>query len=188
MQFTCRDGGVAHVRPIEPRDADGVHALFLALIDDGRGQVMQRSDLPPRPQWDERDLAVWLPGGERTGARGQRFLALRDHEVVGEASIHRFSPAFLRHGAIISVGIHPKAQGLGLGRALVETLLAWADAPPRDGEPAIERVELYVRADNPRAIALYRSVGFEEEGRRRGFVRTPDGECVDDLVLTRRTP
>lgn len=86
------------------------------------------------------------------------------------------------------MGIHPKAQGLGLGRALVETLLAWADAPPRDGEPAIERVELYVRADNPRAIALYRSVGFEEEGRRRGFVRTPDGERVDDLVLTRRTP
>lgn len=187
MQFTCRDGAQAVIRPIEPRDADGVHALTLALVEDGRGQVMSMADLPERAAWEARDLAPWLPGGERTGARGQRYLALRDGEVVGEGSIHRFSPSFLRHGAIISVGIHPKAQGLGLGRALVEALLQWADTSPPGEEPPIERVELYVRADNPRAIALYRSVGFEEEGRRRGFVRTLDGGRVDDLVLTRRS-
>ena len=46
-----------------------------------------------------------------------------------------------------------------------------------------ESVELQVRADNPRAIALYRSHGFEHEGTRRALVRADDGRLVDDLVM-----
>jgi 8-oxo-dGTP pyrophosphatase MutT (NUDIX family) len=42
-----------------------------------------------------------------------------------------------------------------------------------------------VRADNARAIALYRSLGFAWESTRRGFLRLADGRPVDDLVLVR---
>jgi hypothetical protein len=39
-----------------------------------------------------------------------------------------------------------------------------------------------------RAVALYESLGFAQEGRRVGFVRLPDGQFIDDLILTLRLP
>jgi RimJ/RimL family protein N-acetyltransferase len=45
----------------------------------------------------------------------------------------------------------------------------------------LEKIELTVHASNEPAIALYRSLGFEEEGkRRRGWL--VDG-AYDDIVL-----
>ena len=59
------------------------------------------------------------------------------------------------------------------------TLIAWA------GDHGIERMELYVRSDNDRAIRMYDSLGFERESVRRRYIRDPDGSHVDDFVLVR---
>jgi putative acetyltransferase len=103
--------------------------------------------------------------------------------LVGEGSIVRFKLRMLRHVGVLGLGVHPAAQGLGVGRALLEQLLGWARAHRDADGGRVERVELYTRADNARAIALYRSVGFTLEGTRRGFVRRQDGALIDDLVM-----
>ena len=64
----------------------------------------------------------------------------------------------------------------GLGRRLIEPTLEAARAFP------LARVELAVRADNERAIALYRKVGFEVEGRRRRAMLV-DGVYYDDIIM-----
>jgi [ribosomal protein S18]-alanine N-acetyltransferase len=46
---------------------------------------------------------------------------------------------------------------------------------------------LEVAVDNMAAIALYRSLGFVEVGRRRGYYRRPAGG-VDALLLSRSLP
>lgn len=57
-----------------------------------------------------------------------------------------------------SIMVHPQARGRGLGRRLVTSLLAWAEAHSGvDG-----RVFLQVEATNAPAIALYRSLGFTD--------------------------
>jgi ribosomal protein S18 acetylase RimI-like enzyme len=48
----------------------------------------------------------------------------------------------------------------------------------------LERLELYVRADNAPARALYRELGFAHEGTRARFVRLEDGTFVDDLIFS----
>jgi RimJ/RimL family protein N-acetyltransferase len=50
--------------------------------------------------------------------------------------------------------------GRGIARALLETMLAWAQAGG-----AVRKINLRVRADNTRAIALYEHLGFAHEGR-----------------------
>ena len=65
------------------------------------------------------------------------------------------------------------ARGRGLGRALVVALLE------RLRGQGARRVSLEVRSRNAPAIALYRSLGFENEGVRPKYYR--DGE--DALVL-----
>ena len=46
------------------------------------------------------------------------------------------------------------------------------------------RIQLFVHADNPRAIALYRKVGFVEEGvlRDAAFM---DGKFRDSLLMAK---
>jgi RimJ/RimL family protein N-acetyltransferase len=72
--------------------------------------------------------------------------------------------------------LQPQAQGHGLGRACVRLLaqMAFRDL-------GAHRFWLDVKSRNERALALYRSEGFVEEGRLRESVRTADG--YDSLVV-----
>jgi len=81
-----------------------------------------------------------------------------------------------RHCGHLGLGLLPEWRGRGVGRRLIERTLDAARAFP------LSRVELAVRADNEGAIALYRRVGFAEEGRRRRAVRV-DGIYYDDIMM-----
>ena len=48
-------------------------------------------------------------------------------------------------------------------------------------------MELHVHADNDRAMALYRSLGFTEEGRHRAFALKA-GRYVDCFSMARLHP
>ncbi len=74
-----------------------------------------------------------------------------------------------------TIAVAPAAQGGGIGRRLLATLLAEADA---HGGP----VYLDVRTDNEPAIGLYSSVGFERIGTRPRYYR-PSG--ADAYVMRR---
>ena len=66
-------------------------------------------------------------------------------------------------GEIANVAVHPDFWRQGVGRALVQTALDKA------AELGFPRVMLEVRASNEAAQTLYRSFGFEEDGRRRAY-------------------
>ncbi|MGO1181786.1 MAG: mycothiol synthase [Micrococcaceae bacterium] len=57
-------------------------------------------------------------------------------------------------GEVYAVGVHPQAQGSGLGRVLTARGLNHL------AEQNCQRIVLYVDADNAPAVALYRSLGF----------------------------
>ena len=88
----------------------------------------------------------------------------------------------IAHNGILSMGVLPAFQGLGLGRVLLEEIVRWSE------EHGVERIDLYILADNHRAIALYRSFGFETLGSRQAYVRRPDGTECDDLYMSRWRP
>ena len=77
---------------------------------------------------------------------------------------------------ILNLCVRADLRGRGLGRRLLQLLIDRA----RDG--GNEAVFLEVRPSNPRAIALYESVGFETVGRRKGYYQAHGGR-EDALVL-----
>ena len=105
-----------------------------------------------------------------------QFVAVADRQVVGWCDIIRHSFPSHAHAGRLGMGIIPPYRDRGLGRQLIETTLQAA----RDG--GIERVELSVHADNPRAIALYEKVGFVREGLVRRSVRI-DGRYKDAILM-----
>jgi hypothetical protein len=49
--------------------------------------------------------------------------------------------------------------------------------------PEIETIILGVRADNHRAIALYRKHGFVQSGCAKDYLKMPSGNYVDEITM-----
>jgi ribosomal-protein-alanine N-acetyltransferase len=77
---------------------------------------------------------------------------------------------------ILNVAVAPASRGQGIGRTLLDAVLA---AIVRAGT---RRVFLEVRVSNAAACRLYAGAGFREVGRRRGYYDHPR---EDALILAR---
>lgn len=80
-------------------------------------------------------------------------------------------------GEILSIGVVPAWQRLGIGKRLVEGL---ARAAKR---AEAKRLFLEVAEDNAGAIAMYRQIGFVENGRRKAYYARTGAPAVDALML-----
>jgi RimJ/RimL family protein N-acetyltransferase len=82
------------------------------------------------------------------------------------------------HHGVFGISVHADWRGRGIGTALITSLLDWAAAEPR-----IEKVCLGVFDANHGARALYRRLGFVEEGRTVRCFKYPDGRYADDIPM-----
>ncbi|MFG3422508.1 GNAT family N-acetyltransferase [Micromonospora sp. NPDC049460] len=131
----------------------------------------------PRDVDEERARTMWL-----VPPPGRTVVAVDpDGAVLGSAKLvpNQLGPG--DHVANASFMVAPTAGGRGLGRALGEHVLALARA---DGYRAMQFNA--VVATNTRAVALWRSLGFEVVGRVPEAFRHPDQGYVDLLVMHRR--
>jgi ribosomal protein S18 acetylase RimI-like enzyme len=87
-----------------------------------------------------------------------QFVALVDNSVVGWCDILPKPRPVLRHTGVLGIGVVEDYRGHGIGPALLATTLKAAR------QRGITRVELHVRENNTRAIALYEKFGFVREG------------------------
>jgi ribosomal protein S18 acetylase RimI-like enzyme len=99
-------------------------------------------------------------------------------QIVGHGMLDPLQLAAVRHVVRLTLVAHPGWQGRGIGRALLERLIEWARSAP-----AVEKIELNVRASNAGAQALYRKMGFAEIGRWRRRVKIAPGHYVDDVAM-----
>ena len=112
---------------------------------------------------------------ELAGAHGYYLVADEDGAIAGYAGL--VAPEGSGQGDIQTIAVAEAARGRGLGRRLMEALLAEAE---RRGAA---EVFLEVRADNAPAQSLYVSLGFERIAVRPHYYQ-PDGE---DAWVMRRT-
>ncbi|SFV38029.1 ribosomal protein S18-alanine N-acetyltransferase [Hyphomicrobium facile] len=78
---------------------------------------------------------------------------------------------------ILSIGVSPDWQRVGLATGLLEGLMR---AARRGGA---KRIFLEVAEDNTAGLALYRKLGFVEAGRRKRYYERPGNARVDALTL-----
>lgn len=103
------------------------------------------------------------------------YVLARDEQgLLGYAGLRAVPP----EADVQTIAVAPRAQGRGVGGALLDALLA--EAAGR----GCTQVFLEVRRDNPAAIALYASRGFERTGVRRDYY----GAGQDAVMMRRRRP
>jgi len=160
------------IRAAEPADAAAVSALL------GRpGTVEGTLQVPDMP------VASRLDFLQRIEPRDCKLVAVADGQVVAMGGLHTVQASLRRsHVRLLGLAVAPEWQGRGLGRQMMARLLDWADH-----WAGVLRIELHVHVDNERAIALYRSLGFVEEGHHRGYA-LKNGRYVDSLSMARLHP
>ncbi|HTV01713.1 MAG TPA: GNAT family protein [Luteitalea sp.] len=105
---------------------------------------------------------------------GVHLVAVDGTRLVGWIDILEGPYEGLRHYGRLGMGLAEDARGRGLGAQLLQRALD-------DGFTRFERIELEVFASNARAVALYRRLGFVDEGCRRQ-ARVID-DAPDDILM-----
>ncbi len=99
-------------------------------------------------------------------------------EIVGWICFNTQNRKRLSHTGSLGIMVKKEMRNAGIGRLLLDELLAWARK-----NQFIEKVSLAVFATNTRAITLYKSLGFVEEGRKMKEYKLNDHEYLDDILM-----
>ena len=111
-------------------------------------------------------------------AEGKIYLAaVSGKEITGFISFDNWDTRRTSHTGLFSVFIKKKWSGKGIGKILVNGMLDWAKE-----NPVIRKISLYVFSTNKNAIALYKKLGFRQEGMfKRDMII--DGKFVDSIAM-----
>jgi [ribosomal protein S18]-alanine N-acetyltransferase len=176
-------------------------SLHIAPIPDGAAEplALMHRDCFPEDPWNAASFArlsalygvfgylAWLDEGPSDKAPSDKALsddALGDDalgdDALGDDALGGFILARDLGGEaeILTLGVLPRTRRLGVGRALLDAVMAEA------GRRRLGSVVLEVAADNAAARLLYGATGFVRVGMRPRYYRRDHG-AIDALILRR---
>ena len=165
------EGDRVVLRAIQREDLPRLRELvedFEVAVLSSSGPVVPRS-LAEREASFDQDLA-------QTHKDYASFAIEVDGELIGEGGLHRID--HFNRRCELGIALGREVWGKGFGQDAVRTLVDYAFEHLN-----MNRVALYVLADDPRAVGAYRKVGFVEEGRLR-HASWVKGQYEDEFVMS----
>lgn len=155
------------IRALGEVDWPAVRAIYLEGI--ATGHATFETEAPAWEAWD----ATHFPA--------PRLVAVSDEGVIGWAALGRISTRAVYAGeAEVSIYVANGARGLGAGRALLQELIANSETND------IWTLQANIFPENAASLALHKSCGFREVGRRERIGKMK-GVWRDTLLLERRS-
>jgi alanyl-tRNA synthetase len=171
-EVAAKDGAKVRIREAAPADAEEMIAYTRALLESRPWILLDVQDYNTSLPQAQARLA-----GYRAKPRAIVLVAEHEGKIVGELSFAAGERARTRHAGDVGISLLAPWRGRGIGRALMETLIAWCRE-----RAIVEKINLGVMHVNEPAIALYRALGFAEEGRiRRAF--KIDEQWIDEIRM-----
>lgn len=151
---------MVHVVPMRPEHGDAVLDIFTEGISTGHATFESAA-----PTWAEFDAAK---------LSDHRFAALYGDTVLGWVAISRTSPRHVYRGVVeIALYVAERSRGRGIGRTLLEHLVAAADSSAGDGD--VWTIVAGIFPENTASLALHESLGFQRVGVRERIGLMPHG-------------
>lgn len=117
---------------------------------------------------------------KKSNESGISLLAFAGMQIVGEIHACQLVPKVFSHVlSDLTVVVHPEYWGKGIGKTLFSAFLKEVATK----RPDILRVELIARESNQKAIQLYKSLGFSEEGRLENRIDSGDSTFEADIPM-----
>jgi L-amino acid N-acyltransferase YncA len=155
---------VEELRPEHWPDVARIYAEGIAT-----GDATFETEVPSWERWDESHLAA------------HRFVALAGEQIVGWAAVSPVSDRCVYGGVVEnSVYVAAEARGKGVGRTLLEALVASTEAA------GVWTIQTGIFPENDVSVRVHERVGYRVVGRRERLGRL-NGVWRDVLLLERRS-
>lgn len=158
---------VRTARPDEWRHVRDLRLRALADSPDAFGSTFERERAHAEDDW-----LRWISGWE--GGVNRLVVAIDGEDRIGMAVGSRTGDEERAH--LYAMWVDPRSRRAGVGRRLVDAVLAWARA-----EGATE-IELGATAINRAAVEFYERLGFSDTGERHAL---RDGSPLEVIVMRR---
>jgi phosphinothricin acetyltransferase len=153
--------------PMTADHSSTVLAIYQAGIDEGNATFETGA-----PDWDGFSAAR-LPG--------HRYVAVGDGAVLGWVAVSPVSARAVYRGVVEhSVYVDPGARGRGIGRRLLDELIASTEAA------GIWTIQSGIFPENAASVALHRAAGFRVVGTRERL-GMHHGQWRDVVLIERRS-
>jgi L-amino acid N-acyltransferase YncA len=162
------------IRAMRGEDAKQVLAIYQAGMDAGNASFEHTA-----PDWTAFDASK---------LSGHRYVAVEDGDpatVLGWVAVSAVSTRAVYAGVVEhSVYVDPGARRRGVGRALLETLIASTEAA------GIWTIQSGIFPENTASLALHRAAGFRTVGVRERIGRhlAQGNRWRDVIFIERRSP
>ncbi|GEA60967.1 GNAT family N-acetyltransferase [Vibrio comitans] len=156
------------IRRSEPQDARAVKEIYECT-----NAYMGTLQLP------NPSLALWEGRLSNIPDNVFSYVAVAGDEIVGNIGFEVSTNPRRRHVGSFGMGVKDQHQGIGVGTALLATVIDLAD-----NWLNLKRLELTVYVDNESAISLYMKHDFVIEGESQAYAFR-DGEYVSVYHMAR---
>jgi ribosomal protein S18 acetylase RimI-like enzyme len=175
-QFLTKDGLPFVVREAVPGDAEQLLAGTRGVFEERLDHLITEPDeftitLDQERAWIQKYLDA---------DNSILLVAEQAGEIIGWVDLRGNRRRRMRHTGLLGITVVEPWRNRGVGAALLQTLISWATS-----NPILEKLKLGVMEDNKPALALYRKMGFEEEGRQVREYRKADGTYFNDILMAR---
>jgi RimJ/RimL family protein N-acetyltransferase len=164
-------GEMVTLRPIRATDADGLWDM----VTDEEGNRQTGTTR----RFTREEIEAWAADVADREGRADWAITHKSDEYLGEIVLNEIDDH--SRNANLRLALRPGQRGRGFGGEAIQLVLDHAFADPGEGGLGLHRVSLDVLSINPRAYALYESLGFVVEGRLREAHL--DGQHFCDVVV-----
>jgi len=170
-----RLGNEVTIRSAVVSDASAILPLSVEVID----EVLYQITTPAEFKTEKAAEEEWIAKFEQDHSK-IILVAEMNSKLVGLLDFSNGRRVRIAHTGEFGMSVEKTSRGQGIGEMLLRALIEWATA-----NETIEKIGLTVHANNARAIALYKKMGFEIEGIRKREIKYDDGEYIDTVVMGR---
>ncbi len=175
-EISLEQGAQFHIRTATENDAAAILNLYRSVITEGRYTLLQLEEIMRTEEVEQQANA-----NENKCPGCLRVVADMDGLIVGMARVRDGELMRTAHfGEVDSVWVHSDWRGQGIGNALIDVIVRWAEE-----NEGIEKLGLFVFSTSEAAIALYQRNGFTIEGRAPRDIKFADDDYAGTVIMGR---
>lgn len=161
------------IREAKLEDAENLIKTAKKYISTSEHILLTEKDFNPTIEQEEAWINSFI-----SNKNNLLLLASYKNEIIGNIEITASKREKIAHTACLGMSIIKEYRNLGIGYHLLTSMITWAK-----NNPNLKKIWLEVFATNSNAIALYKKVGFIQEGIRTDFIKIDENTYVDDIIM-----
>jgi RimJ/RimL family protein N-acetyltransferase len=170
-----KSGQEVAIRSAVKTDAVGILELSKSVLNEEIYQLTSASEFTKSVEAEEKWIESHLSNPNHIV-----LVAELNSQIVGLLDFSNGHRTRIAHTGDFGMSVLKEFRDHGIGQLLLKSLASWAE-----NNKSIEKISLNVHANNERAIAVYKKMGYEVEGIRRREIKYSSDLYVDTVVMMR---